>query len=174
MHLPQIWLNHLKYVSIGIFTWLLNLMLTYRNVCCSSVCVECGNWTIALSMQDRYRQWCGYLLLKYSAIFGHGYKSIINRSSVCPPNNNKMCFCKIMKANRMHFRLSQSLWTWTSKHSVYLPYRHEKYIYWEWNVYTQINQFKWKTDILRFCNPYETCTHELLRRWRVRVADFIP
>ncbi len=86
----RIWLNHLKYVSISIFTWLLNLMLNYRNACFSSVCVECGNWTIALSMQDRYRHRCGYLLLKYSAIFGHRYKSIINRSSVCPPNNNKI------------------------------------------------------------------------------------
>ncbi len=25
------------------------------------------------------------------------------------------------------------------------------------NVFLQMNQFKWKTNILRFCNLYETC-----------------
>uniref|UniRef100_A0A672RMC6 mitogen-activated protein kinase kinase kinase n=1 Tax=Sinocyclocheilus grahami TaxID=75366 RepID=A0A672RMC6_SINGR len=60
---------------------------------------------------DRLRRRCAHLLLKYSLIFAHTDKSNTSFTSVktrrlfvCTRNNNKtLCFCKIMKANRMHF-----------------------------------------------------------------------
>ncbi len=151
----------------------------------SNVNVEmCGEWKLnSRSLQDRWRCRCTHLLLKYSRIFAHTDKSNTSFKSVktlrlflCTQNNNKtLCFCKIMKANRMRFLASQSPWTW-ARNSVYICLTDmKKYIYRERNVNFQINQFKWKTNILRLCNLYETCrqAHPLLHRWRVSVADFI-
>ncbi len=81
--------------------------------------------------------------LKYSLIFAHTDKSNTSFKSVktlrlflCTHNNNKsLRFCEIMKANRMRFLASQSLWTW-ARNFVYICLTEmKKYIYRERNVY---------------------------------------
>ncbi len=78
---------------------------------------------------------------------------------MCTHNNNKtLCFCKIMKANRMRFLPSRSVnLSVKFRNSVYACLTDMKNISREWNVYFQINQFKWKTYILRLSNTYERC-----------------
>ncbi len=106
---------HLKDVSISNFTWPLNLLVTYRNVHYSGVC---GVWKLnrsALTAGPMEVPVCSHAL-KILRHFGHTEKSNTSFKSVktlhlfvCTHNNNTTCFCKIMKANRMHFLLSRSL-----------------------------------------------------------------
>ncbi len=122
----------------------------------------CGAWKLnSSSLQDRWRRQCAHLLLKYS-IFGHTNKSNASFESVktlrlfmCTHNNNKTwSFCKIMKATGSCFSLC---FCELKRNSMYAYLTDMKNIYRERNVYFQINQFKWRTNILRLCNPYETC-----------------
>ncbi len=71
-----------------------------------------------------------HLLLKYSLIFGHTDKNNESFESVNTVNfyaltqNKTLHFCKIMKANRMHFRVSVSV-NLSAKLYVSAPYRYE-------------------------------------------------
>ncbi len=108
-----------------------------------SVCVEAEQQR---SLQDRWRNRSAHLLLKYSLIFGHTDKSNTSFESVktpclfvCTHNNNKtLCFCKIMKANRMRFLPSRSLWTW-ARNCVYLCLTYIKNI----SIESEMSTFKW-------------------------------
>ncbi len=50
------------------------------------------------------------------------------RLFVCTHNNKTLCFCKTMKADRMRFLPSRSLWTW-ARNSVYTCLTDMKKIY---------------------------------------------
>ncbi len=142
----------------------------------TSVCVECGSWRLACSLHERWRCRCGHLLLKYSVIFGRTDKSNTSFESrktlclfACTHNNKILCFCKIMKANRMCFlpsrsvSLSAKLQNFALQSDMENIFIESEMCTFNWTVSIQI-QFKWKTNILKWCNLYEIC-------WQVHSLD---
>ncbi len=116
---------------------------------CALLKCLCWEWKLnSSSLQDRWRHRSAHLLLKYSLVFAHTDKSNTYFESVktlrlfvCTHNNNKtLLFCKTMKANRMRFLPSPSLWT-RARNSVHTCLTDMKNISIESEMFT----FKWTT-----------------------------